>query len=74
MVKLILLTRNHLQGQETSAILLTWALLMFALHPHTQELVFQEISEVLDGRPPKQSDVSKLRSAIQVSETLSSQP
>ncbi|KAG0621796.1 hypothetical protein M758_3G049100 [Ceratodon purpureus] len=48
-------------GQETSAILLTWALLMFALHPHTQELVFQEVSEVLDGQPPRQSDVSKLK-------------
>lgn len=48
-------------GQETSAILLTWALLMFALHPHTQELVFQEVSEVLDGQPPRQSNVSKLR-------------
>jgi len=48
-------------GQETSAILLTWALLMFALHPHTQELVFQEINEVLDGQPPEQSDVAKLR-------------
>lgn len=48
-------------GQETSAILLTWALLMFALHPHTQELVFQEISEVLNGQLPRQTDVSKLR-------------
>lgn len=48
-------------GQETSAILLTWALLMFALHPRTQELVFQEVSEVLNGQAPKQSDVSKLR-------------
>lgn len=39
---------------------------MFALHPHTQELVFQEINEVLDGQPPKQSDVAKLRSAFQI--------
>lgn len=54
----------NLQGQETSAILLTWALLMFALHPHTQELVFQEISEVLNGQLPRQTDVSKLRLVI----------
>lgn len=57
---------KYLQGQETSAILLTWALLMLALHPHTQELVFQEVNEVLDGQPPRQLDVSKLRSATQL--------
>lgn len=51
------------QGQETSAILLTWALLMLACHPHAQEMLLQEVNEVLSGRQPTQSDVPKLRLA-----------
>ena len=51
------------QGQETSAILLTWALLMLACNPHTQEILLQEVNEVLGGLQPTHSDVPKLRLA-----------
>jgi cytochrome P450 len=48
-------------GQETSAILLSWSMVMLALHPHIQEHLFQEVVEVLGSQEPTHSHVSQLR-------------
>lgn len=47
-------------GQETSAILLSWSMVMLALHPHIQEHLFQEVVEVLGSQEPTHSHVSQL--------------
>jgi PHYB activation tagged suppressor 1 len=52
---------SNWQGQETSAILLSWSMVMLALHPHMQEHLFQEVVEVLGSQEPTHSHVSQLR-------------
>jgi cytochrome P450 len=48
-------------GQETSAILLSWSMVMLALHPHIQEHLFQEVVEVVGSQQPTHNHVSQLR-------------
>jgi cytochrome P450 len=51
---------SNWQGQETSAILLSWSMVMLALHPHIQEHLFQEVVEVLGSQQPTHNHVPQL--------------
>jgi cytochrome P450 len=58
-------------GHETTAGTLHWAMLCLAENPKVQEKLFQEVSEVLQGRSPTYEDFPKLKYAFSVfKETL----
>ncbi|HEX8967407.1 MAG TPA: cytochrome P450, partial [Chloroflexota bacterium] len=60
-----------LAGHDTTALALTWAWVLLARHPRVEERLHAEIASVIDGRPPRASDVPRLRYAEHVvSETL----
>jgi cytochrome P450 family 4 len=44
----ICLIDNQFQGSETSAITLSWTILMLAMHPEIQEKVYEEIRNTID--------------------------
>jgi cytochrome P450 len=50
-----------LQGQETSAILLSWACLFLAQHPHMQERIAREVEEVVGDADVSSADAGKLK-------------
>jgi cytochrome P450 len=50
-----------LQGQETSAILLSWACLFLAQHPHMQERIAREVDEVVGDADVSSADAGKLK-------------
>jgi cytochrome P450 len=49
-----------LAGHETTASALAWAGYLLALHPPWQEILYDEITAVVEGRLPKSSDLSRL--------------
>ncbi|WP_437739750.1 cytochrome P450 [Sorangium sp. So ce1504] len=58
-------------GHETTANALTWATVLFTLHPHEWERVRGEVDSVLGGRAPEAEDVPRLtRTAMVLRETL----
>jgi cytochrome P450 len=60
-----------LAGHETSAVLLSWAVVLLAIHPEIQEAAATEVDAVLDGEPLRSDHLPQLRlvNAI-VQETL----
>jgi len=60
-----------LAGHETTALALTWALLLLAAHPDVEERLQREVRAVLHGRPPTAEDLPRLPYARMVlDETL----
>ena len=58
-------------GHETTASVLTWALYLLSKHPTIEARLSAELDEVLEGRPPTLSDLTKLTYTEQViKETL----
>jgi cytochrome P450 len=49
-----------LAGHETTAIALTWALYLVALHPHVDRALEQELTQVCDGAPPGAEHFARL--------------
>ncbi|KAL6655610.1 hypothetical protein ACP70R_006436 [Stipagrostis hirtigluma subsp. patula] len=47
-------------GHETSALLLTWALMLLATHPEWQDRVRDEVARVCGGDPPTADHLPKL--------------
>jgi cytochrome P450 len=47
-------------GHETTALALTWALYLLAKHDDKRACLFEEVDDVLRGRPPTVDDVSRL--------------
>ncbi len=52
-----------LAGHETTALALTWALYLLALHPQVRARLYSEVNDTLQGRPPAVEDVPSLRYA-----------
>lgn len=50
-----------LAGHETTALTLSWAWYLLALHPKIEEKFHAELEAVLGGRPPEVSDLAALR-------------
>jgi cytochrome P450 len=50
-----------LAGQETTALALSWAWYLLAQHPEAEQTLWQELDEVLQGRPPEAADMPKLK-------------
>jgi cytochrome P450 len=50
-----------LAGHETTALLLSWAWYLLALHPEAQEELAAELRDVLGGRAPTAADLPRLR-------------
>src|SRR5215213_2860559 len=50
-----------LAGQETTALTLTWAWYLLALHPQAEARLWQELDEVLAERAPDASDYPNLK-------------
>jgi cytochrome P450 len=64
-----------LAGHETTALALTWALYLLALHPAAASRVRDEVQMVLNGRAPTVEDVSQLQyTRATVDETLRMYP
>lgn len=55
-----------LAGHETTALTLTWALMLLGQHPQIEAALVDEIDAVLAGRPPTRDDLSKLKFAEKV--------
>lgn len=55
-----------LAGHETTANALTWTLMLLAQHPEVAERLRAEVDAVLDGRPPRVTDVPSLGYTQQV--------
>lgn len=49
-----------LAGHETTALALTYAFRLLALHPEVAERAQREVRSVLAGRPPRSSDMAEL--------------
>jgi cytochrome P450 len=49
-----------LAGHETTALALTWAFYLIALHPHIDAAILAEIAHVTGGGPPSSADTVKL--------------
>jgi len=49
-----------LAGHETTALALTWALYLVALHPNIDQLLGEEIARVCAGQPPAAEHVPRL--------------
>jgi cytokinin trans-hydroxylase len=47
-------------GHDTSALLLTWALMLLATHPEWQDRARAEVARVCGDDPPSYDDLSKL--------------
>lgn len=52
-----------LAGHETTALALTWAWHLLALHPPARQRLDEELQAVLGGRPPAAADLPALRYA-----------
>jgi cytochrome P450 len=50
----------YLAGHETTALTLSWAWYLLALHPHVEERLADEWSKVLAGRAPTAADLPRL--------------
>lgn len=50
-----------LAGHETTALALTYALVLLARHPERQARLYDELRSVLGGRPPGLADLERLR-------------
>jgi cytochrome P450 len=50
-----------LAGQETTALALSWAWYLLALHPQAESRFWRELDEVLGGRLPEASDMPRLK-------------
>lgn len=48
-------------GQETTECLLTWTLMLLALHPEWQDRAREEVEEVCQGMPLDASHLSRLK-------------
>lgn len=48
-------------GHETTGLALGWTLYLLAQHPEAGQRIFQEVEQVLNGRPPAFQDIPKLR-------------
>jgi cytochrome P450 len=60
-----------LAGHDTTALALTWALVLLAQHPEVEARLSAEVHDVLGDRPPTSADVPRLPFVEQVvSETL----
>lgn len=55
-------------GHETTAVALSWAFAMLALHPDVEERLHAELESALGGRKPTVPDLSRLGYARQVIE------
>ncbi|EFJ06390.1 hypothetical protein SELMODRAFT_448822 [Selaginella moellendorffii] len=51
----------YFAGHETTAILLTWSIMLLALHPEWQERARAEAQEVCEGATPEADSISKLK-------------
>ncbi len=49
-----------LAGSDTTAITLTFALHLLGHHPHIQQSAYEEVRDVLAGRPPSAADLDSL--------------
>jgi cytochrome P450 len=47
-------------GHETTAVALTWALYLLALHPQVEQRMLAELDDVLSGQPPSAADYPRL--------------
>jgi cytochrome P450 len=60
-----------LAGHDTTALALTWALVLLAQHPDVEARLYAEVHNVLGGRPPTSADAPRLPYVEQVvTETL----
>ena len=72
--------RDHLvtlllAGHETTALALTWALLLLAAHADARSRLEEELRAVLAGREPRADDVPRLRyTGAVINETLRLRP
>jgi cytochrome P450 len=55
-----------LAGHETTALTLSWSLYLLANHPDIQARLHAELADVLAGRPPQVSDISRLKFTEQI--------
>ena len=59
-------TTIFMAGHETTAVALSWTWYLLARHPEVEERLAEELSEVLDGRPPSVADLPRLKYAEMV--------
>jgi cytochrome P450 len=55
-----------LAGHETTANAMTWTFYLLSQHPHIEERLYAEVSQVLNGRKPTLADVAQLPYTEQV--------
>ncbi|MGH9775626.1 MAG: cytochrome P450 [Candidatus Acidiferrales bacterium] len=51
---------HFLAGHETTALAMTWTWFLLAENPRTEIILHEELAQVLQGRPPRVEDLTKL--------------